>query len=262
MDDPPIQVPGRPPLPARPPVHDISVLVEKYLVMAALLAARFPEKAPELFAYQASIVRAERNFVDRRWVAYDWCFRRESLAQKSLDWSVPNARLYNEAFTGWARTLPRCSFWIQEHHVVQYCPRNPNQTANGRDGVKTQLSPNRYRGSSPPLAFPSHRHATAGTMRGSADIQRPHAATCTAAWSVVVHTPVHTAPMEGRGGTLARDLQPMPLAKWDLSQRCRTLACGIEVVHSADKWELRERLGPCTIYIVDYFCMCYNTCCA
>ena len=65
LDDPPVQVPGQPPLPARPPVQDISVWVEKYLVMAALLASRFPEKAPELFAYQASIVRAGRNFVDR-----------------------------------------------------------------------------------------------------------------------------------------------------------------------------------------------------
>ena len=56
LDDPPVQVPGQPPLPARPPVQDISVWVEKYSVMAALLASRFPEKAPELFAYQASIV--------------------------------------------------------------------------------------------------------------------------------------------------------------------------------------------------------------
>ena len=127
LDDPPVQVPGQPPLPARPPVQDISVWVEKYLVMAALLASRFPEKAPELFAYQASIVRAGRNFVDRRWVAYDRCFRREALAQKNLDWSEPNARLYNEAFTGRAKVLPRCSFCLQEDHVAQYCPRNPNR---------------------------------------------------------------------------------------------------------------------------------------
>ena len=95
--------------------------------MAALLASRFPEKAPELFAYQASIVRAERNFDDRRWVAYDRCYRREALAQRNLDWSVPNARLYNEAFTGRARAIPRCSFCLQEDHVAQTCPRNPNR---------------------------------------------------------------------------------------------------------------------------------------
>ena len=95
--------------------------------MAALIASRFPEKAPELFAYQASIARAERNFDDRRWVSYDRCYRREALAPKNLDWSVPNARLYNEAFTGHARAVPRCSFCLQEDHLAQYCPRNPNR---------------------------------------------------------------------------------------------------------------------------------------
>jgi len=30
--------------------------------MAAILAARFPEKAPELLVYQATIIRAERNY--------------------------------------------------------------------------------------------------------------------------------------------------------------------------------------------------------
>ena len=95
--------------------------------MAALLATRFPEKAPELFAYQASILRAERNFDDRRWVAHDRCYRREALAQKDLNWSVPNARLYNEAFTGRARAIPRCSYCLQEDHTAQYCPRNPNR---------------------------------------------------------------------------------------------------------------------------------------
>ena len=93
LDDPPQPLPGQPPLPARPAIQDISVWIEKFSIMAALLSSRFPHKAPELFAYQASIIRAERNFDGRRWVAYDRCYRREALAQKSLDWSTPNARL-------------------------------------------------------------------------------------------------------------------------------------------------------------------------
>ena len=127
LDDPPTQAPGHPPLPARPPIQNISVWIEKFSVMAALLASRFPEKAPELFAYQASMVRAERNFDDHRWVAYDRCYRHEALAQKILNWSVPNARLYNEAFTGRARAVPRCSFCLQKDHTTQVCPSNPNR---------------------------------------------------------------------------------------------------------------------------------------
>lgn len=41
--------------------------LEHYSLMAATLAARFPEKALELFAYQAMIVLAERNYDAGRW---------------------------------------------------------------------------------------------------------------------------------------------------------------------------------------------------
>ena len=127
IDDIPTHTPGHPPLPARPPILDVSMWTEKFCSMAAVLSTRFPEKAPEFFAYLASILRADRNFDDGRWVAYDRCYRREALAQKNLDWSVPNARLYNEAFTGRARVVPRCNYCLQEDHVAQSCPRNPNR---------------------------------------------------------------------------------------------------------------------------------------
>ena len=99
MDDPPSLGTGRP-APPRLPVTDISQLVERYSAMAAIIATRFPHKAPELFAYQALIVRAEHNYETNRWVSYDRQFRREALARKDLNWSVPDAGLYNEAFTG------------------------------------------------------------------------------------------------------------------------------------------------------------------
>ncbi len=76
--------------------------------MAAALAQRFPEKAPELFAYQAHIIRCERNYQRQQWVAYDRRFRKEALALKSLDWSVPNQRLFQEAFTEREKDIPRC----------------------------------------------------------------------------------------------------------------------------------------------------------
>ena len=105
MDTLPELTSYRPLPPSRPLVVDISHWVERYSTMAALLATRFPHKAPELFAYMATIVRAERNYEPGRWVAYDRQFRREALAKKSLDWSVPEPRLYSEAFTGRARSI-------------------------------------------------------------------------------------------------------------------------------------------------------------
>jgi len=77
--------------------------------MAALLATRFPDRAPELLAYQATAVRVERNYEGKRWATYDWQFPREVLARQDLNWSTTNPRLYNEAFTGRAQAIPRCS---------------------------------------------------------------------------------------------------------------------------------------------------------
>ena len=95
-------LPQRPgcPAPARLPVTSISQWVEKYSLMAAVLSTHFPEKAAELFAYQATIVRAERNYEGSRWVIYDRQFRREALVRKDQNWSIADPRLYNEAFTG------------------------------------------------------------------------------------------------------------------------------------------------------------------
>ena len=104
VDDMSPQVPGRPPPPARLPITDISQWIERYSLMAAVLCSKFLDKAGELFAYQASIVRAKRNYEGKRWVAYDRQYRREALARKDLNWSITDPRLYNEAFTG--RELP------------------------------------------------------------------------------------------------------------------------------------------------------------
>ncbi len=44
--------PSRMPAPSRFPVSDISVWIERFSLMAAVLVSRFPDKATELFAYQ------------------------------------------------------------------------------------------------------------------------------------------------------------------------------------------------------------------
>ena len=119
--------PGRPPAPARLPITDISQWVERFSIMAAILATRFPDKSPELWAYQATIVRAERNYDGKRWVTYDRQYRREALARKDLNWSVTDPRLYNEAFTGHAKAIPRCTYCLQDDHSAAFCPRNPTR---------------------------------------------------------------------------------------------------------------------------------------
>ena len=110
---------------SRPPITNISQWVERFSIMAAVLTLRYPEKAPEFLAYQALIVRSERNYEGHQWVIYDRQFRREALAREDLNWSVLDSRLYNEAFTGRARAIPRCPHCLCDDHTASACPRNP-----------------------------------------------------------------------------------------------------------------------------------------
>ena len=65
---------------AKLPVTDIRVWMECYARMAALLVTRFPEKGPELWAYQSTITKAAHNYEGSNWVAYDRQFCRDMLA--------------------------------------------------------------------------------------------------------------------------------------------------------------------------------------
>ena len=49
------------------------------------------------------------------------------LARKDLNWSTPDTHLYSEALTGRARSIPRCTYCLQDDHSSQHCPQNPDQ---------------------------------------------------------------------------------------------------------------------------------------
>ena len=117
---PKLQVALLPPVDSLP-VTDISIWVEKFSVLAAILVTRFPEKAAELFAYQASIVRAERNYEGNHWVVYDRQYRWEALARKDLNWSMPDSRLYNEAFLDVPIVCRRITS-LRLAHAIQTAP--------------------------------------------------------------------------------------------------------------------------------------------
>ena len=78
---------------SKPPVVSIKSWLECYARMATVLVSRFPEKAPELWAYQSTVLVAAHNYEGANWVAYDRQFRRAMLAKKNLNWSVHDTRL-------------------------------------------------------------------------------------------------------------------------------------------------------------------------
>ena len=60
------------------PVTDILTWLECYTSMAAVLSTRYPRKVLGFWAYQASVLRAAKNFEGLAWVAYDRQYRREA----------------------------------------------------------------------------------------------------------------------------------------------------------------------------------------
>lgn len=109
-------------MPRRAPVSDILVWTECFALMAAVLAEKFPAKSPQLFAYMRRVVHAAKNFRGTAWVAYDRLYRRQAAAQRSLDWATEDAALYNEAFVGQAKVVPRCRHCLSEYHPTEACP--------------------------------------------------------------------------------------------------------------------------------------------
>ena len=57
---------------------------------------------------------------------HDRQYSREMLAKKDLNWFMPNARLYSEAFTSREKAIPRCPHCFSEG----YCPFNFNPQGN------------------------------------------------------------------------------------------------------------------------------------
>ena len=117
--------------PSKPPVTLLRTWLECYSRMAAVIASRFPEKAGELAAYQTTIIHAAYTYEGANWVAYDPLYRREILAAKNLNWSVPNQRLHSEAFTGRAKKCLLCPQCLSKDHAAVACPHNPNPPIDG-----------------------------------------------------------------------------------------------------------------------------------
>ena len=148
--------------PRRGPITDIQVWCECYAVMAAVLSAAYPLKAPHLFAYMRTIVRASRNFEGTAWVSYDMSYRRAAANKGSLDWGLPDPGRFNDAFVGRAKAVPRCSYCLSDTHVADSCPDAPAQSGPAAAGLADTKA----------VAAPPRPSQQGGRVAGSVEICR------------------------------------------------------------------------------------------
>jgi hypothetical protein len=93
----------------------------------AVLSTKHPSKTPHFKVYMRTIVRASRNFEGAAWASYDAAYRRQAANKQSLDWATIDPTIYNEAFTGRARLVPRCCYCLADTHEARECQYAPRE---------------------------------------------------------------------------------------------------------------------------------------
>ncbi len=73
--------------------------------------------APELMAYQSTIVRVSQDFVGLAWVRYDAAFRRQAALTGNTRWSVINSTSYTMCFASQATNTKQCELCFVLHHT-------------------------------------------------------------------------------------------------------------------------------------------------
>ena len=213
----------------RPPVISIKTWLECFARLVAVLVSRFPEKGPELWAYQSTILNAAHSYEGATWVAYDRQFRREMLARKDLNWSIPNSRLYNEAFTGRAKMMQRCQYCLSEDHGSTGCPQHPNpmilgwfqpQAALPQPSALTSVAPSLPSTSARPPGTEVCRNFNAGRCNFGrcryshvcSDCAGPHNALSCPRRTAALGPPRNRPPQRARGNPGGRGNQFHPYA--------------------------------------------------
>jgi len=105
----------------RGPVTDITLWIECYSILVAVLASKYPERTPAFMAYLRTILKAQRSFHGEGWVSYDLAYRRRAAYTKSLEWDKVDFTLFNETFAGRAKVVSRCRFCLSEFHISADC---------------------------------------------------------------------------------------------------------------------------------------------
>ena len=129
-------------------ISRIALWTECFSSMVAIMTTRYPQYVPEFTVYQRTIVRAARNFEGLAWVSYDICYRRKAARCRDLHWSRVDSALYHEAFTGRARSVPRCSLCLSPHHSSGQCAFAPvgSVQVGGQQSTGVSVTPSSSRG--------------------------------------------------------------------------------------------------------------------
>ncbi len=98
-------------------VTDTFTWLQCYSTYVAVQVPKAPLLAPELMAYQATIVRASQDYAGLAWVRYDAACRWQAALTGNTRWSVINTTMYTMCFTGIAVSTKRCELCLATSHT-------------------------------------------------------------------------------------------------------------------------------------------------
>ena len=113
---------------ARREVPDLMSWLQCFSSYAAVVCSKHPEKARELWAYQALMISEFRRCGGRGWRLYDTAFRQHAASLESMDFGKINQGLYATTFLAYGGKGQFCQCCMLSDHTVEECALHPSRS--------------------------------------------------------------------------------------------------------------------------------------
>ena len=110
---------------SRREMPDILSWLNCFSMYAAVVCSKYPQKAQELFAYQANMVNEARRCGGKGWLLYDATFRQQISSIEATDFSRLNPSLYSSTIVAFGKQSPCCTLCMLPDHTQEECALNP-----------------------------------------------------------------------------------------------------------------------------------------
>ena len=114
--------------PVRREIPDMLSWLQCFSLYAAVVASKYPEKARELWAYQATLIGEARRCGGRGWLLYDSAFRQQITSFDAVDFSKINQSLYSTTFLAYGAGAKFCPECMMADHSQEECALHPNRS--------------------------------------------------------------------------------------------------------------------------------------
>ena len=93
-------------------IPDILSWIQCFGIYVSVMASKFPERVPNMLAYQTTLVREACRCGGGGWIAYDMAFQQQAATDPECDWSKLNSSRYPVTFmaqaSGKGKCFPHC----------------------------------------------------------------------------------------------------------------------------------------------------------